>query len=238
MELSNKVVQVRSTLKPDVEEYPSFSPHDVILLFGDVAKPVGLVLNHNNLRECFVICPDSEYVTDILKLADTPKWVGTHMNLTIDRPRVEIIPIIVKLLEDKASEEEEEYEFIPIEELVAKGSAQFSTPRKGEEPVAPQLAEQIKSLQTAELKQILAAISQEIDARQVPNKSPSKPENASLSQAHEVSSILHSLIKEGALRTNIPKLSVLAGRSLRERHPLSSGPMNYRPSGRLTVSQP
>ena len=48
------------------------------------------------------------------------------------------------------------------------------------------MAEQIKSLQTAELKQILVAISQEIDARQVPNRSPSKPENASLSQAHEV----------------------------------------------------
>ena len=107
-------------------------------------------------------------------------------------------------------EEGEEYEYIPIEELVAKGSAQFSTPRKREEPVVPQQEEQIKSLQTAELKQILAAISQEIDARQVPNRSPFKPGNASLSQAHEVSSVLHSLIKERALRTNIPKLSVFS----------------------------
>ena len=108
----------------------------------------------------------------ILKLADTPKWVGIHMNLTIDRPRVEVIPIIVKLLDDKALEEGEEYEFFPIEELVAKESAQFSTSRKREEPVAPPLAEQIKSLQTAEWKQILAALSQEIYARQVPNRSP------------------------------------------------------------------
>ena len=211
MELSNRVVQVRSTLKPDVEEYPSFSPDDVILMFGNVAKTVGLVLNHNNPKECFVIFLDSEYVPDILKVAYTPKWVGTHMILTIDRPRVEVIPIIVKLLEDKALEEGEEYEYIPIEELVAKGSAQFSTPRKGEEPVAPQLEEQIKSLQTAELKQILASISQEMDARQLLNRSPSKPENASLSQAYEISSILHSLIKEGALRTNIPKLFVFSG---------------------------
>ena len=109
-------------------------------------------------------------------------------------------------LEDKALEEGEVYGYFPIEELVAKGSAQFSTPRKGEEPVAPQLAEQIKSLQTAEVKQILAAISQEMDARQ----EPSKPENASLSQVHEVSSILHSLIKEEALGLNIPKLSVFS----------------------------
>ena len=32
-----------------------------------------------------------------------------------------------------------------------------------------------------------------------------------MTQAHEVSSILHHLIKEGALRTNIPKLSVFNG---------------------------
>ena len=115
IELSNRVLQVRSTLKPDVEEYPSFSADGVILLFGDVARPVGLVLNHNNPRECFVIFPDSEYVPDILKLADSPKWVGTNMNLTIDRPRVEVIPIIVKLLEDKTLGGGEEYEYIPIE---------------------------------------------------------------------------------------------------------------------------
>ena len=72
---------------------------------------MGLVLNHNNPSECFVIFPNSESVPDILKLADTPKWVGTHMNLTVDKPRVEIIPIIAKLLEDKALEEGEEYEF-------------------------------------------------------------------------------------------------------------------------------
>ena len=49
-----------------------------------------------------------------------------------------------------------------------------------------------------------------MDARQVPNRSPSKPENASLSQAHEVSSVLHSLIKEGALITIITKLTVFS----------------------------
>ena len=82
---------------------------------------------------------------------------------------------------------------------------------KGEEPAAPLLAEQIMSLQTEELKQILWAIFQEMDARQVANRSPPKPENASLTQAHEVSSILHSLIKEGPLMTYIPKLFVFNG---------------------------
>ena len=101
--------------------------------------------------------------------------------------------------------------FFPIEEFVEKGTSHFSNPKKGEEPVAPLLTEQTKSHQTDELKQILSANYQEMDARQVPNGSSSKPENASLTQAHEVSTILHSLLKEGALRTNIAKLSVFSG---------------------------
>ena len=68
---------------------------------------------------------DPEYVPEILKLIDTPKWIGTHMNLTLDRPREEIFPIIAKLLEDKALEDGEEYEYIPME---VEGSPQFSNP--------------------------------------------------------------------------------------------------------------
>ena len=73
MELSNRVVQVRSTLKPEVKEYPSFSPDDIGLLFGDIATPEGLILNHNDPRECFVIFSNPEYVPEILKLIDTPQ---------------------------------------------------------------------------------------------------------------------------------------------------------------------
>ena len=137
LSVSNRVVQVRSIMKPDVEECPSFSPDDIILLFGDVAKPVGLVLNHNNPRECFVVFPDSEYVPDILKLPDTSKCVGTHMNVTLDRPRVEVILIIVKLLEDKALEEGEEYVYILIEELVAKGKCNFLPQGRGRNLLPP-----------------------------------------------------------------------------------------------------
>ena len=126
MELSKRVVQFRSTLKPEVKEYPSFTPDDIGLLFSDIATPVGLILNHNDPRECFVIFSDPEYVPEILKLIDTPQWVGTHMNLTLDRPRGEIIPIIAKLLEDRALEDGEEFENIPLE---AEGSPQFSTPK-------------------------------------------------------------------------------------------------------------
>ena len=130
----------------------------------------------------------------------------------MDRPRGEIIPIIAKLLEDKALEDGEEYEFIPME---AEGSPQFSTAKKGEEqPAIPQLAENIMTLQTFELKQLMAAISKEMDDRHLTYKGPSQPD-ASGYQPHDVSSILHTLIKEWALRTNIPKLSVFSGEMLK-----------------------
>ena len=132
------------------------------------------------------------------------------MNLTLDQPRGEIFPIIAKLLEEKALEDGEEHECIPME---VERSPQFSTSKKGEEPVIPQLAEHFKSLQTFELKQLMTAISKEMDNRHITHKSPSKPD-ASGSQPHNVSSILHSLIKEGALRTNIPKLSVFSERDV------------------------
>ena len=56
----------------------------------------------------------------------------------------------------------------------------------------------------------MAALTREMDARHVPRDIPSKPDGLG-STPHDVSSILHSLIKEGALRTNIPKLSIFSG---------------------------
>ena len=53
-----------------------------------------------------------------------------------------------------------------------------------------------------------------MDARHVPQDSPSKP-NALGSHHQDVSSILNSSIKKGALRTNIPKLSVFSGERLK-----------------------
>ena len=195
MDLSNRVVQVRSTLKPDVEEYPTFTPDDIGLLFGVIASPIGLILNKSDQRECYVIFPESGYIPEILKLVVNPQWVGTHMHLTLDRPRKGIISIVAKLLEGQALEEGEEFEYIPVEIEGAVGP-QFSTPKKGDDPVIPQLVEHFKSLQTSELKQIMTALNREMDAGQVSQESCSKPD--ALGSHHQyVSSILHSLIKEG-----------------------------------------
>ena len=90
----------------------------------------------------------------------------------------------------------------------------FVPSQKEDDPVISQLVEHFKSLQTSELKQILTALNREMDARQVPQESPSKP-YALGSHHQDVSSILHSLIKEGALRTNIPQLSVFSEERLK-----------------------
>ena len=41
MELSEGVIQVRSTAKHE-KDYPSFTQDDIVFLFGDVVRPVGL----------------------------------------------------------------------------------------------------------------------------------------------------------------------------------------------------
>ena len=234
MDLSNRVVQVRSTLKPDVKEYPPFTPDDIGLLFGDIVSPTGLILNHSDPRECYVICPDSEHVPDVLKFIEDPQWVGTDMHFTLDKPRKGIICIVAKLLEGKALEEGEEFEYISIEAKGAEGP-QFSTPKKGDNPVIPQLVEHFKSVQTSEMKQIMTALNMKMDARHVPQESSSKPD-ALGSHHQDVSSILHNLIKEGALVINIPKLSVFSRERLKGEHHLNNGLMSYSPSERLIVS--
>ena len=127
MDLDTRVVPITSTLKPDVNDYPTFTPYDIGLLFGDIASATGLILNYSDPRECYVIFPESQYVQDILKLIDDPQLVGTHMHLTLDRPRKEIISIVSKLLEDKALEEGEEFEYIPIE---TEGHLNFLPPKR------------------------------------------------------------------------------------------------------------
>ena len=211
MDLSHRVVLVKSTLKPDEEEYPSFSSDDISLLFGDITSPTGFVLNKGDPRECYVAFPESGCITEILKLAEDPQWVGIHMHLTLDRPSKGILSIIPKLMWGQTLEEGEEFEYFPIEsETEGAVGPQFSTPKKGDDPVIPELVKHFKSLQTTELKQIMAALNREMDARHVPQDSPSKPGGLG-SHPQDVSSILHSLIKEGPLRTNIPKLSVFGG---------------------------
>ena len=134
----------------------------------------------------------------LFNLIENPSWVGTHMKLGLHRPQASLFQILNKLLQDKAPEKGEEYEYTPIKPLDPRGSGMHSTPKKGENPAAANaLANQLKEMTTQELQQIISALQLEIRGRQ----------DAPLGSVYEVSVVLQTLLKEGALRTNIPKLS-------------------------------
>ena len=135
----------------------------------------------------------------------------THASNPRKRPKKEILPIVAKLLRGQPLGKGEDFDYFPVEQdLEGAEGPPTSTPRKGEDPVIPELVKHFKSLQTNELRQIMAALSREMDARHVPRDSPPKPDGFRTTP-QDVSSILHSLIKEEALRTNIPKLSLFSG---------------------------
>ena len=129
MEWSERLVQVKSTAKE--EDLPEYTPDDIVFLFGDVIRPVGLILNHNDPTECHVLFPPAAPMQDIFNLTENPSWVGTHMNLGLHKPQTSIFQIVNKLLQDKALEEGEEYEYIPIKPSDPVGSGTHSTPKKG-----------------------------------------------------------------------------------------------------------
>ena len=120
MEISDRLVQVKSTAKME-EDFITYTPSEIIFLLGDVIRAVGLILNHDDPSECFVLPPTAAHMQETYKLSENPSWVGVHMQIKIERPQAEIFPTVVKLLADKALEEGEEYEYIPIEHLDPRG---------------------------------------------------------------------------------------------------------------------
>ena len=163
-----------------------------------------MILNHSDPTECYVLFPPLVQMDDIYNLNKDPSWVGGSMALTIRQPPSSILNIVRKLVENKPLEEGEKYELLPIEperRRGAEGPQPHSTPKGKAEPVASVLTEQMKHLGTQELLKVLSIVQTELKNRQ----------DASFSPVQEVSSILQTLLKDGALRTNIPKLSAFSG---------------------------
>ena len=131
MEISDRLVQVKSSAKIK-EDFLTYTPSEIVFLFGDVIRPVGLILNHDDPTECIVLFPTAAPMQKIYKLSENSSWVGAYMQLMTERPQAEIFPIVVKLLADKVLEEEKEYEYIPIEPLDPRGAGKHSTPKRGE----------------------------------------------------------------------------------------------------------
>ena len=97
------MIQVRSTAKHE-KDYPSFTKDDIVFLFGDVVRPVGLVLNNNDPLECFVLFPFASPMQDIINLPEDPSWVGASMQLGFHKPKSGMLTIVSKLLQGNVPE--------------------------------------------------------------------------------------------------------------------------------------
>ena len=188
MDLSGRLVLLKSSAKE--EDYPTFTPEDIIFLFDELTCPEGVILNLSDTSEFYVLFPLTTSMEDIFNLNKESSWVGPPMLLTIRQPPSSAFNIVTKLLEHKPLEDGERYELIPIEaegRRGAEGPQPHSTPKKKAESLASVLTEQVKQLQSQELQELLSAVQIEMRSRQ----------DTSLSPVHEVSSILHTLLKDG-----------------------------------------
>ena len=74
MNLSKRLVLVKSSAKE--EEYPAFTLDDVIFSFGDITHPEGLILNHSDPSECYVLFAQTAPMGEIYGLNKELSWVG------------------------------------------------------------------------------------------------------------------------------------------------------------------
>ena len=162
MDISERLIQVKSNAK-DKKDFPSYMQDDVVFLFEDVIRLEGLVLNHKDSSECYVLFPPAVPMQEIAKLEEDPSWVGTSMQLSLHKPSLSMFTIVSKLLHDKALEEGEEYEYIPIQPLDPGDPGAHSTPRKKGGPAVPEaLPHELKQMPTQELQQLLNSLQQEM----------------------------------------------------------------------------
>ena len=137
MDLSGRLVLLKSSAKE--EDYPTFTPEDIILLLDELTCPESVILNLSDPSECYVLFPSTVSMKDIFNLNKESSWVGAPMLLTIRQPTTSAFSIATKLLEHKPLEEGKRYELIPIEpegRKGAKGPQSHSTPKKKAEPLA------------------------------------------------------------------------------------------------------
>ena len=100
MELSERLIQVKSTTKHE-KDFPSFTQDDVVFLFGDVTRPLGLILNYNDPLECYVLFPPATSMQEIAKLAENPSWVGTSMQPGLHKPSSSMLAIASRPLQGR-----------------------------------------------------------------------------------------------------------------------------------------
>ena len=105
MDLSKRLVLLKSSAKEG--DYAAFTPKDVIFLFEEITHPEGVILNHSDPTECYVLFTSLVPMNEIYNLNKDPSWVGGSMSLTIGQPPSSILNIVSKLVENKLLEEGE-----------------------------------------------------------------------------------------------------------------------------------
>ena len=85
MEISVRLGQVKSSSKIE-DDFLTYTPSEIVFLFGDVIQPVGLILKHDDPSESFVLFPTAAPMQKIYKLSENPSWVGADMQLRIEKP--------------------------------------------------------------------------------------------------------------------------------------------------------
>ena len=63
MDLSNRLVQVKSSAKK--ENLLTYMPEAILFLFADIIHLEGLILNHSDPSECFILFPVTVSIQDI-----------------------------------------------------------------------------------------------------------------------------------------------------------------------------
>ena len=111
MDLSKRLVLIKSSAKE--EEYPAYTPEDVIFLFKEITCSEGVILNHSDPSECYVLFTSPAPMEEIYNLNKESSWVGAPMLLTIRQPPSSALNIVSKLLENKPLEEGENMNYSP-----------------------------------------------------------------------------------------------------------------------------
>ena len=70
MDLSKRVVLLKASVKEG--EYPAFNPEDIIFLFAEVLCPEGVILNHTDPTECYVLFPPLVQLDEVYNLNRDP----------------------------------------------------------------------------------------------------------------------------------------------------------------------
>ena len=95
MDLSKRVVLLKASVKEG--EYPAFNPEDIIFLFAEVLCPEGVILNHTDPTECYVLFPPLIQLDEVYNLNRDPSWIGGSMALSIRQPPSSAFNIVKKV---------------------------------------------------------------------------------------------------------------------------------------------